>query len=137
MQAMKRLQAFQFRLEPNGEQQRLMHQFAGCCRFVYNRALALQEERHAAGQPPLGYSKRCAVLKQWKADPDMVWLNVADSQILQQTLKDLGRAYTNFFEQRATEYSKGATRGDWHGDDGVWSRFDERRKKAAATVPAE
>ena len=101
MQAMKRLQAFQFRLEPNGEQQRLMHQFAGCCRFVYNRALALQEERHAAGQPPLGYSKRCAVLKQWKADPDMVWLNAADSQILQQTLKDLGRAYTNFFEQRA------------------------------------
>ena len=78
-----------------------MHQFAGCCRFVYNRALALQEERHAAGQPPLGYSKRCAVLKQWKADPDRVWLNVADSQILQQTLKDLGRAYTNFFEQRA------------------------------------
>ena len=48
-----------------------------------------------------------------------------------------GVEHANFFEQRATEYSKGATKGDWHGDDGVWSRFDERRKKAAETVPAE
>jgi len=48
-----------------------------------------------------------------------------------------GVEHANFFEQRATEYSKGATRGDWHGDDGVWSRFDERRKKAAESVPAE
>jgi ribonucleoside-diphosphate reductase beta chain len=47
-----------------------------------------------------------------------------------------GVEHANFFEQRATEYSKGATRGDWHGDDGVWSRFDERRK-AAESVPAE
>jgi ribonucleoside-diphosphate reductase beta chain len=48
-----------------------------------------------------------------------------------------GVEHANFFEQRATEYSKGATRGDWHGEDGVWGRFDERRKKAAESVPAE
>jgi len=47
-----------------------------------------------------------------------------------------GVEHANFFEQRATEYSKGATKGDWHGDDGVWSRFDQRRK-AAENVPAE
>ena len=40
-----------------------------------------------------------------------------------------GVEHANFFEQRATEYSKGATKGDWHGDDGVWGRFDERRKR--------
>ena len=39
-----------------------------------------------------------------------------------------GVEHANFFEQRATEYSKGATKGDWHGDDGVWGRFDHRRK---------
>jgi ribonucleoside-diphosphate reductase beta chain len=48
-----------------------------------------------------------------------------------------GVEHANFFEQRATEYSKGATKGDWHGDEGVWGRFDERRKKAAESVPAE
>ena len=44
-----------------------------------------------------------------------------------------GVEHANFFEQRATEYSKGATSGDWHGDDGVWSKFDTR-KPADATV---
>lgn len=35
-----------------------------------------------------------------------------------------GVEHANFFEQRATEYSKAATRGSWDGDAGVWSRFD-------------
>jgi len=33
--------------------------------------------------------------------------------------------HANFFETRATEYSKGATRGNWQD---VWSGFDKRRK---------
>ena len=36
-----------------------------------------------------------------------------------------GVEHANFFEARATEYSKGATKGDWHGDDGVWGKFDK------------
>lgn len=37
-----------------------------------------------------------------------------------------GVEHANFFEQRATEYSKGASRGSWDGDDGVWTAFDRR-----------
>jgi ribonucleoside-diphosphate reductase beta chain len=40
-----------------------------------------------------------------------------------------GVEHANFFEQRATEYSKGATRGKWDGPDGVWAMFDARREK--------
>jgi ribonucleoside-diphosphate reductase beta chain len=36
-----------------------------------------------------------------------------------------GVEHANFFEQRATEYSKGASRGSWDGADGVWSAFDK------------
>jgi ribonucleoside-diphosphate reductase beta chain len=36
-----------------------------------------------------------------------------------------GVEHANFFEARATEYSKGATKGDWHGSEGVWSHFDK------------
>ena len=43
-----------------------------------------------------------------------------------------GVEHANFFEARATEYSKGATSGDWHGDDGVWSMFDKQRRTVAA-----
>ena len=44
-----------------------------------------------------------------------------------------GVEHANFFEARATEYSKGATRGEWHGGEGVWGAFDammEKRKAA-------
>ena len=40
-----------------------------------------------------------------------------------------GVEHANFFEARATEYSKGATQGDWHGADGVWSMFDQAKDK--------
>lgn len=44
-----------------------------------------------------------------------------------------GVEHANFFEARATEYSKAATRGEWHGDGGVWAAFDvtELTRKAS------
>jgi ribonucleoside-diphosphate reductase beta chain len=39
-----------------------------------------------------------------------------------------GVEHANFFETRATEYSKAATRGQWHGAEGVWSHFDKIMK---------
>jgi ribonucleoside-diphosphate reductase beta chain len=36
-----------------------------------------------------------------------------------------GVEHANFFEARATEYSKGATRGTWHGEEGTWAAFDD------------
>ena len=45
-----------------------------------------------------------------------------------------GVEHANFFEARATEYSKGATKGQWHGVEGVWENFDKMldgRKEAA------
>ncbi|MEZ6878886.1 helix-turn-helix domain-containing protein, partial [Enterobacter sp. KBR-315C3_2022] len=46
---MKRLQAFKFQLRPNGQQARDMRRFAGACRFVFNRALDLQNKNHESG----------------------------------------------------------------------------------------
>ena len=40
-----------------------------------------------------------------------------------------GVEHANFFEARATEYSKGATQGTWHGVDGVWDRFEASQRK--------
>ena len=37
-----------------------------------------------------------------------------------------GVEHANFFETRATEYSKAATGGEWHGDEGAWGLFDRR-----------
>ncbi|MGB8600742.1 MAG: ribonucleotide-diphosphate reductase subunit beta [Rhizomicrobium sp.] len=38
-----------------------------------------------------------------------------------------GVEHANFFEQRATEYSKASSLGNWEGDGGVWAEFDKRK----------
>ncbi len=43
-----------------------------------------------------------------------------------------GVEHANFFEARATEYSKAATRGEWHGTGGVWASFDTLLAKRGA-----
>ena len=49
-----------------------------------------------------------------------------------------GVEHANFFEARSTEYSKAATKGQWHGDSGVWSEFDRLlTKRTDNTLPAE
>ena len=98
---MKRLQAFKFELQPNGEQARSMRRFAGSCRFVFNKALAMQKALYEGGEKKLGYAGLCKELTAWKFQPETLWLSETHSQVLQQSLKDLERAYKNFFDKRA------------------------------------
>jgi putative transposase len=98
---MQQLQAFQYELRPDGRQERQMRRFAGSCRFVFNKALALQKERYEQGEKKLGYAGLCKLLTEWRNSPETSWLADAPVHPLQQTLKDLERAYGNFFAKRA------------------------------------
>jgi putative transposase len=98
---MQRLQAFKFELMPTGEQQRMMRRFAGSCRFVFNKALSLQKERYERGEKKLGYFELCRLLTAWRHEADTAWLMQAPVHPLQQALKELERAYSNFFANRA------------------------------------
>jgi len=98
---MKRLQAYKYELKPNGEQQRNMRRFAGSCRFIFNKALAMQKALYEQGAKKLGYAGLCKALTAWRNSADTTWLADAPVHPLQQALKDLERAYTNFFAKRA------------------------------------
>ncbi len=78
-----------------------MRRFAGACRFVFNRALARQNENHEAGNKYIPYGKMASWLVEWKNATETQWLKDSPSQPLQQSLKDLERAYKNFFRKRA------------------------------------
>jgi len=78
-----------------------MRRFAGSCRFVYNKALALQKERFERGEKKLGYAGLCKGLTEWRNGVETPWLADAPVHPLQQTLRDLERAYSNFFSRRA------------------------------------
>jgi len=104
---MKRLQAYKFELRPDGEQERQMRRFAGSCRVVVNEALNLQKARYEAGEKKLGYAGLCKELTTWRNGAPLPsgriapWLADAPVHPLQQALKDLERAYANFFAKRA------------------------------------
>ncbi|WAX71244.1 transposase [Gallibacterium anatis] len=85
---------------PNGNQIRRIKQFCGCSRFVFNRALAWQNEQYEQDNSfKFSYTKIANLLPQWKKE--LVWLKECHSQVLQQSLKDLESAFKNFFQQRA------------------------------------
>ena len=86
---------------PNGEQARDMRRFAGACRFVYNKALAAQKDNHTQGNKFIGYAGMCRTLTGWRNGDQTPWLKDAPCHPLQQALKDLERAYKNFFDKRA------------------------------------
>src|SRR6202040_3998096 len=96
---MLRRQGFQFELMPNGQETRQLRQFAGSCRFVYNKALAINTQRYERKEKRLGYASLCALLPSWKREHP--FLSEVPAQALQQALKNLERAYSNFFAKRA------------------------------------
>ena len=108
METMQRLQAYKYELMPTRHQQRDMRRFAGSCRFVYNKALALQTTNHEAGSKFIGYGEMANLLPAWKSE--FLWLKDSPSQALQHALKNLDRAFVNFFEKR-TDYPRFKKRG--------------------------
>ncbi|MDT8407905.1 MAG: transposase [Methylococcales bacterium] len=96
------MQAYKYELQPNGEQLRDMRRFSGACRFVFNKALAWQNEQYATDKTfKFSYTTLANLLPLWKKAPAIQWLKESPSQPLQQPLKDLERAYKNFLAKRA------------------------------------
>jgi putative transposase len=98
---MKRLQAFKFRLSLNGAQKHDCAKTDGCRRFVYNQGLAASNEYYKSTGKFLGYNKLAEILVVWKKSPETAWLKEAPSQVLQQALKDLDRAFSDFFKKKS------------------------------------
>ena len=99
--AMQRLQAFQYELMSNGETERQLRRFAGSCRRVYNKALELQQANHEAGGKFISYVDMAKHLTAWRNGTETPWLKDSPVHPLQQALKDLEKAYQNFFAKRA------------------------------------
>ncbi|WFE67729.1 transposase [Thiomicrospira sp. R3] len=91
--------AFKFRLNPNSDQVQKMVEFAGVNRFVWNKALAMNLFRLEHKQPILWYSEMAFWLTLWKQSDEYGFLKTAHSQTLQQTLKNLERAFKDGFDK--------------------------------------
>lgn len=91
--------AFKYRLKPTPEQSQKMTGFAGCNRFVWNKALAMNLFRLENKQPILWYQEMAYWLKLWKESDEYGFLADCHSQVLQQKLKDLDKAFKDGFDK--------------------------------------
>ena len=95
---MLKRKAYKFKLKTNAEIEKQLTRFSGCSRFVWNKALALNLKRLAEKQPLMWYHELAFWLTFWKKTEDLGFLKECHSQILQQTLKHLDRAFKDAFD---------------------------------------
>lgn len=97
---MKITKGYKYRIYPNDVQTEQISRTLGCCRFVYNHFLALRSEAWKECRESLSYVATARLLTELKRDPEHLWLASADSMALQESLRNLDRAYRNFFSGR-------------------------------------
>jgi putative transposase len=93
--------AFKFRLYPTSEHKKIFAKQFGHARFVYNYYLARREAVYKETGKGLSYQDCACQMKTLKKEPKFLWLKEAHSQVLQQSLMNLDKAFKNFFKNLA------------------------------------
>lgn len=96
---MVRNKAFKFRIYPNKEQEALLQQSFGAVRYVYNMYLSKRIDHYETTGKGLSYNQTASMLVSQKM-VDTFLTNV-DSIALQQSLRHLDEAFSNFFKKKS------------------------------------
>ena len=99
---MKMNKAYNFRLYPNKENQVLLSKHFGSARFIYNTMLKFKKYYYDELKINLSHAEICKALTHLKNLDEYSWLNEVNSQTLQQVLRNLDRAFTNFCQGRTS-----------------------------------
>jgi len=93
--------AYRYRFYPTSEQEHLLRRTLGCVRLVYNKALHERTQGWYERQERIGYEQTSSMLTAWKQEEELDFLNEVSCVPLQQGLRHLQSAFTNFFAGRA------------------------------------
>lgn len=97
---------FEYRLYPNWGQTQLLARTFGCSRWIYNHFLEEKVKVYKENRQSLSYCKCSKMLTELKKQENTAWLSEVDSKALQQSLRDLDRAYKNFFRAKNIGFPK-------------------------------
>ena len=95
--------SYRYRFYPTPEQESLLRRTLGCVRLVYNKALHERTQAWYERQERVGYAQTSSMLTDWKKQEELDFLNEVSCVPLQQGLRHLQTAFTNFFAGR-TKY---------------------------------
>jgi len=93
--------AYKYRFYPTPEQAHNLACTFGCCRFVYNWGLSTSKVSYFQHGVKMNHNSLSQALTALKKEEGTAWLSEVSSVPLQQALRHLKAAYTNFFEGRA------------------------------------
>ena len=98
---MKLRKVYRFRMRPTKAQEALLYRMAGARRFIYNWALDRRKGYYAEHGTAISAKQLSHELTALKSKPDTLWLREVDSQMLQQAIQDVDRAFDAFFKKRS------------------------------------
>lgn len=90
-----------YRLYPNEAQKAELARTFGCSRWVYNWALETKTKAYYQDEESLSFTDLSGRLTSKKKEEETEWLSDVSAVTLQQSLRNLNQAFTNFFEGRA------------------------------------
>jgi len=93
--------SYRYRFYPTEEQKTQLSHAFGCSRFVYNHFLKERTDAYYEEKKKVNYHKTSELLTELKNNENYCWLKDVSSVTLQQSLRDLDKAFTNFFAGRA------------------------------------
>jgi len=97
---METKRAYKFRFYPTPEQELHLAKTFGCARFAYNYMLRQRTDAWFQRQEKIGYHETSTMLTALKKEAEFAWLNEVSSVPLQQSLRHLQTAFSNFFARR-------------------------------------
>ena len=92
---------YKIQIFPNKEQQELIFKSFGCARFAYNWALDKQIKNYENGGKFILDGKLRKEFTQLKKQEEFKWLKEVNNNVTKQAIKDLCKAYKNFFNGQA------------------------------------
>ena len=93
------LKAYKYKIKPNQQQEELLQKFFGCCRYIYNWGLNKRTSAYKENGTKVSYVELARELTTLKKTEECSWLNEAPNESLQQSLRCLDNAFTNFFRK--------------------------------------
>ncbi len=98
---MEILKGYKYRLRPSRKQTIKLVSWMGACGFIYNKGLEERIEYYNKTGKGLSYTDQQNKLPELKKQEGLEWLKNVPSQGLQYSLRNLDRAFTNFFRGNA------------------------------------
>ena len=92
--------AYKFRFYPTKEQEDNLIRTWGCVRVVYNKALEMRTTAWYERQENIGYAETSSALTEWKKTKELSFLKEVAAVPLQQALRSLQSAFSNFWKKK-------------------------------------